>query len=159
MGLSGLHYLHIRQTYFPSDLFRVYLFQPACACGTQPVFPVTVFLPRPFFIHKVFTAAVFCVPSIQIVQHFLPLGTFLRVRPKMLPSVFRCRSAYPPAVRRDQKSSVFRYSRSVPEIKFPIDAMPTEPLIHDILHALFLIHKSRGQSQASRPRGRFRPCR
>lgn len=55
----------------------------------------------------------------------------------MFPSVFRCRSAYPSAVRRDQKSSVFRYSRSVPEIKFPVYACSTEPLIYDILHVLF----------------------
>ena len=148
MGLSGLHCLHIRQTYFSSDLFRVYLFQPACACSTQPVFPVAVILSWPFVIRKIFTAAVLCIPSVQIIQHFLPLCPFLRVRSEMRPSVFGRCSTYPSAVWRDQKPSVFRYSRSVPEIKFPVYSRSTEPLIHDILHALV----SHTQKPGAKPR-------
>lgn len=123
-------------TWCPSKFLLIDCLQSLCACCSQPILPVAVFLPRPFVIRKIFTAAVFCVPSVQIVQYFLPLCPFLRVRPEMLPPVFGRRSAYPPAVCCKQEPFNFRYHSSVPEIKCSIDAIPTEPLIHDIVHAL-----------------------
>ena len=156
-----MHRPSLLHTWCPSKFLLIDFFQSLCACGTQPVFPISVFLPRPFFIGKIFTTAVFCVPAVQIVQHFLPLGTFLRVRPEMRPSVFGRCSAYPSAVRRDQKPSVFRYSRSVPEIESPVYSNSTKAFIYNVFHVLTpLIHKSRAQSHATIRRCRCRPrCR
>nr|DAU29877.1 MAG TPA: hypothetical protein [Caudoviricetes sp.] len=120
-------------TWCSSKFLLIDFLQSLCACGTQPVFPVAIFLPQPFFICKIFTASVFCVPSVQIVQHFLPLCSFWCILPEMLPSIFT-RHATDWLTIEIEEIFMLLQNRAIWNIDLPRDGFSLESLICDIVH-------------------------